>query len=81
MSVTIGIILIIVLLFLSLIPNYNAMKQAKSQGSKSTRFTVMVGIDAILIVLLVFTIILNNYLIKRNLRKGSFLFLYWSITL
>ena len=30
MSVTIGIILIIVLLFLSLIPNYNAMKQAKS---------------------------------------------------
>ncbi|AUJ51695.1 MULTISPECIES: hypothetical protein [Staphylococcus] len=59
MSVTIGIILIIVLLFLSLIPNYNAMKQAKSQGSKSTRFTVMVGIDAILIVLLVFTIILK----------------------
>ena len=38
---------------------YNAMKQAKSQGSKSTRFTVMVGIDAILIVLLVFTIILK----------------------
>ena len=59
MSVTIGIILIIVLLFLSLIPKYNAMKQAKSQGSKSTRFTVMVGIDAILIVLLVFTIILK----------------------
>ena len=59
MSVTIGIILIIVLLFLSLIPNYNAMKQAKSKGSKSTRFTVMVGIDAILIVLLVFTIILK----------------------
>ncbi|MDU3146509.1 hypothetical protein [Staphylococcus sp.] len=49
----------IFLLFLSLIPNYNSMKQAKSQGSKSTRFTVMVGIDAILIVLLVFTIILK----------------------
>lgn len=59
MSVTIGIILIIVLLILSLVPNYNAMKQAKAQGQKATRFTVMVGIDLILIVLLIVTIILK----------------------
>ena len=36
MSVTIGIILIIVLLILSLVPNYKAMQQAKSQRQKST---------------------------------------------
>ena len=58
MSVTIGIILIIVLLILSLVPNY----KAKSQGQKSTRFTIMVGIDLILIVLLVVTIILKLFI-------------------
>lgn len=59
MSVMIGIVLIIVLLLLSLIPNYKAMKQAQSQGVKSTRFTIMVGVDLILILLLVVTIILK----------------------
>ncbi|MCE4992338.1 hypothetical protein [Staphylococcus haemolyticus] len=62
MSVTIGIILIIVLLILSLVPNYKAMQQAKSQGQKSTRFTIMVGIDLILLVLLVVTIILKLFI-------------------
>ncbi|MCQ9904010.1 hypothetical protein L6D11_18415 [Staphylococcus aureus] len=62
MSVTIGIILKIVLLILSLVPNYKAMQQAKSQGQKSTRFTIMVGIDLILIVLLVVTIILKLFI-------------------
>ena len=59
MTITIGIILIIVLLFLSLITNYSAMKQNKAQGQKATRYTVMVGIDLILIVLLVVTVILK----------------------
>ena len=53
---------IIVLLILSLVPNYKAMQQAKSQGQKSTRFTIMVGIDLILIVLLVVTIILKLFI-------------------
>ncbi|WP_230197874.1 hypothetical protein [Staphylococcus haemolyticus] len=51
-----------VLLILSLVPNYKAMQQAKSQGQKSTRFTIMVGIDLILIVLLVVTIILKLFI-------------------
>lgn len=62
MSVTIGIILIIVLLILSLVPNYKAMQQAKSQGQKSTHYTIMVGIDLILIVLLIVTIILKVFM-------------------
>ena len=58
MSVIIGVI-ILVLLIISLIPNYNALKLAKSQGQKTTRFAIMVGIDAILIVLILVTLLLK----------------------
>ncbi|WP_259339299.1 hypothetical protein, partial [Staphylococcus warneri] len=44
MSVLIGVI-ILILLIISFIPNYKAMKLAKSQGQKTTRFAIMVGID------------------------------------
>ncbi|AGC89912.1 hypothetical protein WL555_06270 [Staphylococcus warneri] len=58
MSVLIGVI-ILILLIISFIPNYKAMKLAKSQGQKTTRFAIMVGIDAILIVLILVTLLLK----------------------
>ena len=36
------------------------MKLAKSQGQKTTRFAIMVGIDAILIVLILVTLLLKS---------------------
>lgn len=59
MTTTIIGIVILVLLIISLVPNYQAMKLAKSQGQKATRFTIMVGVDAILIVLIIVTLVLH----------------------
>ncbi|MBL7573614.1 hypothetical protein [Staphylococcus saccharolyticus] len=58
MTLIIGII-IIILLIISLIPNYKAMVLAKHEGQKSTRFTIMVGIDLILILLIAVTLVLK----------------------
>ncbi|KDE94785.1 membrane protein [Staphylococcus sp. TE8] len=58
MTIIIGVV-IIILLIISLIPNYQAMKLAKNQGQKPTRYTIMVGIDLILIVLIAITLILK----------------------
>ena len=45
-TIIIGIILII-LLIISLIPNYIAMKRQQADNQSATRFMFMVGIDAI----------------------------------
>ncbi|MBX5319446.1 hypothetical protein [Staphylococcus caprae] len=58
MTIIIGIV-ILILLIISLVPNYQAMKLAKNQGQKSTRYTIMVGIDLVLIVLILVTLILK----------------------
>lgn len=58
MTIIIGVV-ILILLIISFIPNYKAMKLAKHQGQKTTRFTIMVGIDLILIVLIILTLILK----------------------
>ena len=46
MTIIIGVV-ILILLIISLVPNYQAMKLAKNQGQKSTRYTIMVGIDLV----------------------------------
>ncbi|HLR19210.1 MAG TPA: hypothetical protein VK115_04760 [Staphylococcus sp.] len=56
MSMILGII-VIVLLIVSLIPNLKAVKASKKDGEKNPRFAIMVGIDAILLVLVVTTLI------------------------
>ncbi|BBD89293.1 hypothetical protein WL278_06150 [Staphylococcus caprae] len=58
MTIIIGVV-ILILLIISLVPNYQAMKLAKNQGQKSTRYTIMVGIDLVLIVLILVTLILK----------------------
>lgn len=58
MTIIIGVVTLI-LLIISLVPNYQAMKLAKNQGQKSTRYTIMVGIDLVLIVLILVTLILK----------------------
>lgn len=57
-TLIIGIILII-LLILSLIPNYRAMKINQAEGNNTAKFKFMVGVDAVLIVLLVVTVVLK----------------------
>lgn len=47
----IGLILI-VLLILSIIPNFKKYQQAKANGEKTTRFAIMFGIDTILLILI-----------------------------
>lgn len=47
MTIIIGLI-VIILLIISLLPNYKAMVLAKQQGQKPTRYTIMVGIDLLL---------------------------------
>ena len=56
MSMIIGVI-VIILLIVSLIPNLKAVKSSKETGEKNTRFAIMVGIDSILLVLVVATLI------------------------
>lgn len=58
MTIIIGVV-ILILLIISLVPNYQAMKLAKNQGQKSTRYTIMVGIGLVLIVLILVTLILK----------------------
>ena len=58
MTIIIGVV-ILILLIISLVPKYQAMKLAKNQGQKSTRYTIMVGIDLVLIVLILVTLILK----------------------
>ena len=58
MTIISGVV-ILILLIISLVPNYQAMKLAKNQGQKSTRYTIMVGIDLVLIVLILVTLILK----------------------
>ncbi|MEC5300784.1 MULTISPECIES: hypothetical protein [Staphylococcus] len=56
MSVILGII-VIILLIVSLIPNLKAYKKTKETGEKNPRFAIMIGIDAILLVLVCVTLI------------------------
>ncbi|MCO4344992.1 hypothetical protein MTR10_02860 [Staphylococcus agnetis] len=49
---TIGI-LIIVILLLSFIPNIYMLYKSKQQHTPSTRYALMVGVDAILLVLVI----------------------------
>ncbi|RUN46282.1 hypothetical protein AZ902_11220, partial [Staphylococcus epidermidis] len=51
MTIIIGLI-VIILLIISLLPNYKAMVLAKQQGQRPTRYTIMVGIDLLLIILI-----------------------------
>ena len=50
MSIFLGIV-IIILLIVSLIPNLKAVKNSKQTGEKNPRFAIMIGIDAILLVI------------------------------
>lgn len=56
MSIVLGII-VLILLIVSLIPNLKAVRKSKETGEKNPRFALMVGIDAILLVLVVVTLI------------------------
>ena len=51
-------VIVLILLIISVVPNYRAMKSAKEQ-SNATRATIMVGIDIILIVLIIVTLLLK----------------------
>jgi len=55
-SIVLGVI-ILILLIVSLIPNLKAVRKSKETGEKNPRFALMVGIDAILLVLVVVTLI------------------------
>ncbi|EHJ08127.1 hypothetical protein [Staphylococcus simiae] len=57
-TLIIGLI-ILILLIISFIPNYRAMKLAKAEGQNHTRYTIMVGIDTLLIVLIIVTLLLK----------------------
>lgn len=46
-----------ILLIVSLIPNLKAVKSTKAKGEKNPRFAIMVGIDSILLVLVIVTLI------------------------
>ncbi|MBE5666369.1 hypothetical protein HU002_05430 [Staphylococcus sp. SS251] len=52
-------VIVLILLIISFVPNYRAMKAAKEQGNNATRATIMVGIDIILIVLIIVTLLLK----------------------
>lgn len=52
-------VIVLILLIISVVPNYRAMKSAKEQGINATRATIMVGIDIILIVLIIVTLLLK----------------------
>ncbi|WP_241956310.1 hypothetical protein [Staphylococcus chromogenes] len=54
---TLGIIMIILLL-LSFIPNVFMLYKANKKGTPATRFKLMVGVDAILLVLVIAAIVL-----------------------
>ncbi|MBF7016398.1 hypothetical protein [Staphylococcus durrellii] len=56
MTIFLGVV-IIILLLVSLIPNIRAAKKNKLAGQKSTRFNIMIGIDAILLVLVIATLL------------------------
>ncbi len=58
MTIIIGLI-VIILLIISLLPNYKAMVLAKQQGQKPTRYTIMVDIDLLLIILIIVTLVLK----------------------
>lgn len=58
MTIVIGLI-ILVLLLLSMIPNYKVMKEAQANGENNRRAKLMFGVDAILLVLIVVTLIFN----------------------
>ncbi|MBF7024752.1 hypothetical protein [Staphylococcus kloosii] len=56
MTIFLGIV-IIILLLVSLIPNMRAAKKSKLAGQKNTRFNIMIGVDALLLVLVIATLI------------------------
>ncbi|NWK83226.1 hypothetical protein HYE69_00180 [Staphylococcus sp. GSSP0090] len=56
MSIILGIV-VMILLIVSLIPNLKAVKKSKETGEKNPRFAIMVGIDAILLVLVIVTLL------------------------
>lgn len=47
------IVIIIILLIINLIPNYVMYRRLKAQGEQSTRRALMIGVDAILLVLVI----------------------------
>ncbi|MCC3709836.1 hypothetical protein LLE86_09635 [Staphylococcus epidermidis] len=55
MTIIIGLI-VIILLIISLLPNYKAMVLAKQQGQKPTRYTIMEGMVLLLIILFIETL-------------------------
>lgn len=57
MTIIIGLI-VIILLIISLLPNYKAMVLATARP-KPTRYTIMVGIDLLLIILIIVTLVLK----------------------
>lgn len=56
MTVFLGIV-IIILLIVSLIPNIRAAKKSKLAGQKTTRFNIMIGVDTLLLVLVIATLV------------------------
>ncbi|ORN97748.1 hypothetical protein B8A11_10635 [Staphylococcus aureus] len=52
-------VIVINLLIIRFIANYRAIKSAKEQRNNATRATIMVGIDIILIVLIIVTLLLK----------------------
>ncbi|UWF57324.1 hypothetical protein NZD48_02905 [Staphylococcus hyicus] len=54
---TIGILIIIILL-LSFVPNIYMLYKAKQHQAPSTRYVLMVGVDAILLVLVIAALVL-----------------------
>ncbi|MCD8915716.1 MULTISPECIES: hypothetical protein [Staphylococcus] len=47
------VIIVIVLLIINLIPNYIMYRRLKAQGEQANRRALMIGVDAILLVIIV----------------------------
>ncbi|MFQ3783579.1 hypothetical protein AABD34_04745 [Staphylococcus saprophyticus] len=56
MSIILGVV-VMILLIVSLIPNLKAVKKSKETGEKNPHFAIMVGIDAILLILVIVTLL------------------------
>lgn len=58
MKLIIGIILLVILLG-SAWNNYRGLKHATAQGANTTRYKIILGVDVILLVLILLTIVLQ----------------------
>lgn len=52
--------IIIILLIANLIPNFIMMRKQKQTGESNPRFMIMVGIDAILLILIVSVMVIHS---------------------